>query len=64
MSSDVLDLVRYRAAQVMARARFISIDESALHELATELVEIDPSAPGLDPAHHHLGVRLSTTEVI
>jgi hypothetical protein len=56
--ADVFDAVRSASAQVMERADSVRIDEVGLAALAEELgdrVRDAPRAPGLDPAHHHLG---------
>ena len=56
----LFDEIRSASAAVMARARFVCIDEERLCALAAELAEAGSLAGALDPAHHHLGSPEST----
>ena len=58
--------IRQATAAVASRARFITLDEARLRELAIELAELaelarEPAEPAtLDPAHHYAGDASTT----
>jgi hypothetical protein len=51
--------VRERAAQVVARARWLRVDDAALSNLAGRLLADPPPAPTWDAATHHVGTPTS-----
>jgi len=58
--SSIFDEIRAASAEVMARARFIEIDDVRLASLARELSTVADEPAQLDPAHHHLATPDAT----
>jgi len=56
----LFDRVRSACAEVARRAGAIRIDDDGLESLAARFARERPSAPGIDPAHHHLGEPAAT----
>lgn len=60
----LFDRIRSACAEVAKRARAVRIDEGGLESLAELLTRERPLAPGIDPAHHHLGEPSSTVAFV
>ncbi len=54
-SPSLFGEIRIACAEVMARARFVEVDDARLADLALELADAEVAPAQLDPAHHHLG---------
>lgn len=60
----LFDRIRLACAEVTGRARAVRIDVDGLESLAERLTRERPLAPGIDPAHHHLGEPSSTVAFV